>query len=97
MGHQNVRGSLKIKNRYLFTSIDAVKSKHVLETVTLSIAHSHVLYLVKNVEKLVRGQRKEMSLSEWCFKDKMKFQCKNTIYVPIMLQILCVLNETTVL
>ena len=53
MGHQNIGGSLKIKNRYLFTSIDAVKSKHVLETVTLSIAHSHVLYLVKNVEKLV--------------------------------------------
>ena len=53
MGHQNVRGSLKIKNKYLFTSIDAVKSKHVLETVTLSIAHSHVLYLAKNVEQLV--------------------------------------------
>src|ERR1700727_3153354 len=40
------------------------------------------------------GQREEMYLSEWWFKDKMKFQCKNTIYVPIMHQILCFLNET---
>ena len=53
MGHQNVRQSLKIENKYLFTSVNAVKRKHVLGTVTFSIAHSHVLYFVKNVEKLV--------------------------------------------
>jgi hypothetical protein len=52
-GHQNVRGSPKIKNKYLFASINTVKRKHVLEIVTFSIAHSHVLYFVKNVEKLV--------------------------------------------
>jgi hypothetical protein len=34
-------------------TVNAVKRKHVLGTVTFSIAHSHVLYLVKNVGKLV--------------------------------------------
>ena len=53
MGHQNVRQSLKIENKYLFTSVGAVKRRRVQETVTFSIAHSHVLYLAKNVEPLV--------------------------------------------
>jgi hypothetical protein len=53
MGHQNVEGSLKIENKYLFASVDAAKRRHVLETAMFSIVHSHVLCLAKNVEKLV--------------------------------------------
>jgi len=72
MGHQNVRGSPKIENKYLFASVNTVKRKHVLETVTFSITHSHVLHFVKKWV-LRCGQREEMYLSEWWLKDKMKF------------------------
>ena len=49
---QNTKELLKIENKNLFASVDTAR-RHVLGTVTFSIAHSHVLCHANNAKELV--------------------------------------------
>jgi len=85
---QNTEELLKIENKNLFASVDAARRRHVLGTVTFSIAHSHALCHANNVKGLVdvevwmrEGGVPLRMVAEGC-KNIVEFQCKITIYAP---------------
>jgi hypothetical protein len=84
---QNSEELFKIEKKNLFTSVDAAR-RHVLETVTFSIAHSHALCHTNNVKEPVdvevwirEGGVPLRMVAEGC-KNIVEFQYKITIYAP---------------